>query len=802
MNVALRLIRWSLLAFLILVLLLICGIWLVLRGSLPQYSETVDMTGLIAPVTVERDALGSVTIRAQDHHDVVRALGYVHAQERFFEMDLMRRSAAGELAELFGATALPADRKARPHRMRARASATLERLPASQRQLLDAYRDGVNNGLDALAAPQFPYLLTRTRPRAWRSEDSLLVVKAMYFTLNDANNRRELAFSAMHASLPQAAYRFLTAGGGTWDAPLIGAAFHWPPPPSADELDLRKLDPSLMRRPDERYLDEHSDNLPGSNSFAVSGTLASGAALIANDMHLDLRVPNIWFRTRLIYPNSRRVGRMNDVIGASLPGTPAVAVGSNRHIAWSFTNSNGDFLDWIRITRHPADASRYRSVTGWKSIIVHREILHALGAPDETLDVQDTEWGPILATDHDGTPLALAWTAHRPGAVNMELALLEQAETVDEAISIAQNSGIPAQNFIVGDREGKIGWTIAGRIPARIGGYDPVLPADWDAPGTGWNGWLMPKQYPLIVDPPGRRLWSANARPVDGFMLDRLGDGGYELGARAKQIRDSLREQEQFSPASMLAIQLDDRALFLARWQQLLELTLNRTEATPWHAQMKQALSDWNGHAATASVGYRMVRAFRQEVIDSVLDGFAAVVRSSDPDFVLPKLSQAEHAVWALIERRPQHLLPPGYADWEDLLAISAKRVAERMWSQPGGIAARSWGERNTARIRHPFSHALPEFVANWLDMPKDALPGDNNMPRVQSPAFGASERFAVAPGDEEHGYFEMPGGQSGHPLSPYYGSGHTDWVTGKPTPFLPGSPGQILHLRPAAKIS
>ena len=801
MTAAPRLIRWFLLIFLILALSLAGSIWLVLRDSLPQYGGTVGVAGLAAPVTVERDALGSVTLRAQDRHDTVRALGYIHAQERFFEMDLMRRSAAGELAELFGPSALPADRKARGHRMRARASTTLEQLPAAQRQLLDAYRDGVNDGLDALGTRPFPYLLTRTRPLAWRSEDSLLVVKAMYFTLNDASNRRELAFSIMHAALPDAAYRFLTASGGTWDAPLIGTALHWPQPPSADELDLRKLDPGLMRRRDERGLGEHSNDLPGSNSFAVAGTLASGAALVANDMHLDLRVPNIWFRTRLIYPNSRHPGLMNDVIGASLPGTPAIAVGSNRQIAWSFTNSYGDFIDWVRVKQHPADASRYRSAAGWKSVTTHREILHVRGGPDETLDVYETEWGPILAIDHDGTSLALAWTAHRPGAVNMELTLLEQAETVDEAIAIAQNAGIPAQNFIVGDRKGKIAWTIAGRIPARTGGYDPILPGDWNTPDTGWNGWLAPERYPLIVDPPGRRLWSANARTVDGPMLDRLGDGGYELGARAKQIRDSLRERKHFSPASMLAIQLDDRALFLARWQELLELTLNRTEPAPWRAEMELALGDWNGHAATASVAYRVVRAYRHEVMDNVLDGFAAAVRRSDPDFVLPKLSQAEYVVWTLIESRPQHLLPPGYADWEELLVTCARRVAERMQTQPGGIAARRWGERNTARIRHPLSHSLPGFIANWLDMPKDALPGDDHMPRVQSPAFGASERFAVAPGNEEHGYFEMPGGQSGHPLSPYYGGGHTDWVAGKPTPFLPGPPEQTLHLRPTAKV-
>ncbi|MDN5882306.1 MAG: penicillin acylase family protein, partial [Nitrosospira sp.] len=691
--------------------------------------------------------------------------------------------------------ALPADRKTRVHRMRARASAALVRFPSAQRQLLDAYRDGVNDGLDALAVRPFPYLLTRTRALAWRSEDSLLVVKSMYFTLNDAGNHRELAFSTMRAALPETAYRFLTASGGAWDAPLVGAALHWPQPPSADELDLRNLDPGLMRR-----AEKHIDNLPGSNSFAVTGALAGGAALVANDMHLDLRVPNIWFRTRLIYPNSRRPGFMNDIVGASLPGTPAIAVGSNRRVAWSFTNSYGDFVDWVRVTRHPADASRYRSAEEWKPIVVHREVLHARGAPDEMLDVYETEWGPILATDHDGASLALAWTAHRPDAVNMELMRLEEAETANEAIAIAQNAGMPAQNFIVGDRQGKIAWTISGRIPARTGGYDPALPADWSTTGTGWNGWLLPEQHPLIVDPPGQRLWSANARAVDGLMLDQLGDGGYDLGARAKQIRDRLREREDFSPASMLAIQLDDRALLLARWRQLLERTLDGKEAMPWRLEMEQALGDWNGQAATASVAYRLVREFRQEVIDNVLSGFAAAVRRRDPDFVLPKLRQAEHAVWTLIEHRPPHLLPPGYTDWEDLLGTCARRVAEQMRNEPGGIAARSWGERNTARIRHSFSAALPGFIANWLDMPDDALPGDNNMPRVQSPAFGASERFAVAPGDEEHGYFEMPGGQSGHPLSPYYGSGHTGWVAGKPTPFLPGPPEQTLNLRARAR--
>jgi penicillin amidase len=800
MTTALRVGYRLLLSVFMLALLAAGSIWLLLRGSLPEYSGTVNVSALAEPVTVERDSLGSVTIRAQDRHEMVWGLGYVHAQERFFEMDLMRRRSAGELAEIFGPAALPADRDARKHRMRSRAGAILEALPDEQRRLLDIYRDGVNHGLAALSTRPFPYLLTRTRPAEWRSEDSILVVKSMYFTLNDVNDSREIAFSTMRAALPESAYRFLTASGGAWDAPLLGAALEWPEPPSADELNLRKLDPALTSPKNGPPLDESVDQLPGSNSFAVAGPLADGAALIANDMHLKLRVPNIWFRTRLIYPNSRHPELVNDVIGVSLPGTPAITVGSNRKIAWSFTNAYGDFIDWVRVARHPADALRHRSATGWKAITVHHEVLHVRGAQDETLDIYETEWGPILSTDHDGTPLAQVWTAHRPGSVNMALTDLEQAETVDEAVAVAHRAGIPAQNFIVGDKQGKIAWTIAGRIPARAGGYDPTVPADWSHPGTGWQGWLAPAQYPLILAPSTQRLWSANARAVDGLMLERLGDGGYDLGARAKQIRDGLFEREHFTPGAMLELQLDDRALFLGRWRELLDQTLNRAEAAPWRSEMQKTLRDWNGHASTASVSYRLVRAFRQEVIQRALEGFEAAVRQSHPTFAMPILNQAEHPVWMLIEHRPQHLLPSRYADWEALLGACAQNVAMRMQQQPGGIAARHWGEHNTASIRHPISHALPAPIANWLDMPRVQLPGDSKMPRVQSPDFGASNRFAVSPGREEHGYFAMPGGQSGHPLSPYYGSGHANWVKGEQTPFLPGPPQQTLYLLPIAK--
>lgn len=775
------------------ILTAMAAIWLLLRGSLPIYEGEQSLPGLLDSVTVERDVLGTATLHGKNRLDLARTLGFIHAQERFFEMDLLRRKAAGELAELFGTAALPADRKARMHRMRERVRIMLQQLPENQYRLLEAYRDGVNTGLDSLTVRPFGYLLTRTLPRAWHCEDSLLAVIAMYITLQETSIERELGLSVMHAALPESVYHFLTAGGGEWDAPLDGSTFEWPAYPAVTEIDLRKLG-----RPVRQNTSFRESLSAGSNSFAVAGSLTAGSALVANDMHLSLRVPGLWFRTRLVYPDPEHADRTVDISGVSLPGAPAIVAGSNRHIAWGFTNAYGDFADWIRVTLDPADPSRYYDHGKWKPIAVQHETLQVHGAPDEILEIHETEWGPILARDHDGVPLALAWTAHRPEAVNLDIIRLERVESIDEAVIIAQNMGIPAQNFIVGSKSGDIAWTIAGRIPSRIGEYDPSLPADWGNRPIGWNGWLPPADYPLSINPPEMRLWNGNSRMIDGALLDKLGDGGYELGARSRQIRDRLYALEQFSAADLLAIQLDDRALLLTRWKQLLDQTLQKIPAAGWRTEMQQALHDWNGHASPQSVAYRIVRNFRHEVMKHSLSGFITAVASSYPDFIMPRLNQAEHAVWKLIEQRPLHLLPSGSGDWDNVLAVSAQRVAERMQTRPGGIPARTWGEVNTADIRHPISRALPEWIAKWLNMPPDQLPGDHHMPRVQTPDFGASLRFVVAPGKEEQGFFQMPGGQSGHPLSPYYGSGHSDWLTGKPSPFLPGPAEQTLHLHPS----
>lgn len=801
--------RNFLIALLGFILLAVSSAGLLLYGSLPQYEGQVRMSNLHTPVMVERDALGSVTITGQNRVDLATALGFVHAQERFFEMDLMRRQTAGELAELFGKSALPIDLKRRKYRMRARARQILQQLPQNQQQLLKAYRTGVNQGINALSVRPYPYLLTRTQPSEWLEEDSLLVVFTMFIILNELNSSRELGLSIMKAELPATFYQFLTASGGPWDAPLMGEPFTWPPMPLPDEFNLREQpapDPQLLAH--QLIYDE---SLPGSNNFAVAGTLAAstdGAALVANDMHLTLRAPNVWFRTRLIQTgenNDSHVTNRIDISGISLPGVPLIVIGSNRHIAWSFTNSYGDFADWVRITLDADDHSQYLSSSGWKPIQTFQETIKVRNAPAEEITVQETEWGPVITKDHDGVPLSLVWTAFQPGGLNLNLIELEHVRSADEAIIIAQQTGMPAQNFIVGDKDGQIHWTIAGRIPVRSGDFDPLVPSDWTDPDTGWKGWLEPADYPLIRNPESGRLWTANTRTVNFEMLKVLGDGGYDLGARSKQIRDSLFAREQFTEEDLMAIQLDHRALFFIRWHELLKSSLKQaTEQTneqsrntlPYH-QLLAILEDWDGLAATDSVAYRIVRSFRHTVINTLLNAFSVEILQRHPDFELPRLNQVEHAIWQLIEERPIHLLPKSSTDWDQFLQHCIKQSIVKLQGKSEDITSYTWGKDNTAQIRHPLSQRLPGWIAKWLDMPDDPLPGDMHMPRIQTPDFGASQRSVVAPGQEEQGYFDMPGGQSGHPLSPYYGSGHARWVSESPTPFLPGAAEKSLALVP-----
>jgi penicillin amidase len=772
------------------------------RGSLPQLDGTCHVPGLSAPVRVERDGLGVPTVHAASRADLAAGLGFVHAQDRFFQMDLQRRLAAGELAALAGPVALDLDRRHRLHRFRAVARRALARLDGRHRAELEAYVRGVNAGLESLGVRPFEYLALGRAPEPWTAEDSILVMLSMYLLLQQHDVAVESALGVARETLPDELFRLLAAPGDEWDAPLEGAAFATPPLPSAMVFDVR-TEPLPFPEP-PRGRDRAA--IPGSNNWAVDGKHTShGGALLANDMHLGLGVPNTWYRAALVWKDAR--GNERRAWGATLPGGPGLVVGSNGRAAWGLTNSEGDWADLVRLEIDPSDPGRYRTPDGSEPFQTFTEVIQVKGGPDVERPVRWTRWGPVLDDTeyHRLQPLALRWVAHDAEALNLRILDLVEADTLEEAVAVAASCAGPQCNFLAADAAGDVGWTLFGRIPRRVG-FDGRTPESWADGTRRWDGYLDPAEAPRILRPKSGRLWTANNRAVAGEKLARLGLGGYDRGARAGQIRDRLFAKERLDEADMLAIQLDDRALFLDRWRKLLLDVLSG----PWadedarRGELRRRVARWGGRADRDSAGYGPVLDYHRRVSRAVLTPLTARCRRVDATIHVGLWRSQEGAVWRILRERPAHLLDPRYPSWDGLLRAAADDVLRDEENAGPDPAARTWRRRNVSRIRHPLAAGLRGVpllgaaLGGWLDLDMAAEPLDGgwgDMPRVQMPAFGASERFAVSPGREQLGYFHMPCGQSGHPLSPHYRDGHAAWARGEATPFLPGEAVHVLTL-------
>jgi penicillin amidase len=813
------------------------GLWWVARRSLPQLDGAASLPGLSAVVTVDRDAAGVPTVHGATRRDVAKALGYLHAQDRFFQMDLLRRRSAGELAELFGEAAVPADREARIHGFRTLAGKALALMPPAHRELVDAYTAGVNAGLAALRAQPFEYVVLRVRPQPWRPEDSLLVAYSMVLDLQDSRGRYEQMLAAIQYAYGRTMLDFLAPEGTELDAALDGGTFPQPRVPGPDIIDLRKhkTDTVAGNRTLSRLGMSDGETAPGSNVFAIAGSrTANGSALLANDMHLHLGVPAVWYRAELNWsdegatdkvqvtsskfqgprtadqsPNpasgtlnheSAPAGRPEGhrVTGVTLPGLPLVIAGSNGHIAWGFTNAYADTVDIVIAELSTIDPQLYKNGADLLKMEARKETIRVKGGDPVDVTTLWTIWGPVIGDINHARSLVLHWVFDDPAAFNLNLLELENAPDAATALALAPHFGLPAQNFMVADRGGAIGWTVAGLLPRRVG-FDGRLPAIWGYGDRRWNGYLPADDYPRILSPPAGQLWSANNRPVSGASYLKLGNGGYESAARARQIRDDLTALAMpATPRDLLAVQLDDRAMLLKRWQELLlaALTPDAVASRPGRAELRRLVAQWGDHASTDSAAYTLVRRWREAVAGRVLDPVFEPCLNQDESFNFHRLNY-EAPLWQLVRQRPPNFLTPDCLTWDDLFLKAADDVQK--WADHEGVPLRrlTWGARNTTRIQHPFSRFLPGVLARLIDMPASPLPGDRDMPRIQGPDFGASERFVVAPGHEEEGVFHMPGGQSGHPLSPYYRAGYDDWAQGRPTPFLPGPAQHTLRLEP-----
>lgn len=781
----------------LLILLLVSSIFLTwlysqIDSALPMLEGKATLFGLTELVTVERDEQGIPTIKAKNRADLALATGFIHAQERFFQMDLLRRNSAGELASLFGDLALNYDKSIRRHRFRERARDIVKQLPKEQMALLSAYTRGVNAGIYQLKAAPFEYILLRQAPVEWQEEDTILTVLSMYLDLQYREGEREQTLGLMQSTLPTEVYEFLNPKGSIWDAAIDGSMYQPSTLPTIPWSNITRqrteANKAQVTNPKVAMADKYqSDLLPGSNNWAVAGAISStGSAIVANDMHLGIRVPNTWFRASFEYP-SPQAGETIKMTGLTLPGTPAMVAGSNGHIAWGFTNSYGDWSDVV-ILDTSADHQQYLTPEGFVDFIEYKQIIAVKDSESVEVTIKETIWGPVIGENEKGQLLAYRWVAHDTEAVNFQHIALEQSQNVDQAFKVAATAGIPAQNMMVGDKTGNIGWTIMGPIPRKSNKFGDV-PTSWSDGTNQWQGYLEEAEYPKIKNPNTHRLWTANSRVVGDSMLDKLGNGGYALGARAQQIKQRLFEHETFNETALLQIALDDEAIFLDRWRQLLLRQVVTTQASknkPQWQYARKLLEEKSFHASVDSVAYRLSQNFRINVRNAVFSSLNERLKNASHAYSFKTIRhQIETPLWALINQQPDNFLTEQQGSWQLLLTSAFSETLADMTKEQT-LNAATWGQLNLSEIRHPLSKAVP-LIGNWLDMPSSQLAGDSYMPRVQGTSFGASERMIVSPGHEESGILHMPTSQSGHPWSPYYGLGHNDWALGKPSPFLPG---------------
>lgn len=747
------------------------------------------------PVEVSRDAAGIPTIRSQSREDLSFALGYLHAQERLFQMDLLRRNSAGELSELFGPLALTHDKRIRVHQFRVRAEKYVNHLAPHHKTILTQYTAGINQGMSELGAKPLEYWLLNKTPQPWREADSLLVLYSMYIDLQYEDGDRERLLGHLNRNLMPDVFQFLTPEGSRWDAAIDDTQFSPPKLPN-NTISLAPLlndisavnDISAEKSSDFSLFDHPHEALKGSNNWVVSGEITPhNSAIVADDMHLGLGVPNIWYRASFRYGDDEQQVAAD---GVTLPGVPAIVVGSNRHIAWGFTNSYGDWNDVIRLTLDES-GQQYLTPDGFRHFDVETETILVGGQKPERIEIKRTIWGPVIGQDHDGSLIALRWVAHDPEGINFDLLDMEQATNLNQAIKVANGAGIPAQNIVIGDQNGDIAWTIAGVIPNKTGQVNWQLPQNWGKGHAEWQGYLDESLYPSVINPKQQRIWTANSRVVGGEMYAKIGNGGYALGARSTQIKRRLFEKQSLTEMDLFAIQNDHKAEFLAPWQNFLltEVMTDSFVDTYDLGELKQLIENWGEAAAIDSVGYLFVREFRLAIRDALFAGLQnelnVASHKSKASLHLIR-HQLEIPMWQLVNEQPPHLKPSSYPSWQSFLQQMVVNTREQLVVNYGDLSQATWGAYNTATIQHPLAKAIPAL--SWLlDMTPAPAAGDSYMPRVQGKSFGASQRMVVAPGQEEQGIMQMPAGQASHPLSPYFGIGHQAWLEGKPTPFLPG---------------
>lgn len=761
-------------------------LWLrrAMRASLPQLDGQLRVPELSQPVTVRRDRHGVPHIQAQTIDDMVIAQGYVTAQDRLWQLDMLRRYAAGDLSEILGPAWIEHDRTQRILGIREAADAALHAMPAEDRRFLDDYARGVNaymiEARDHLPAE---FRLLHYQPQPWQPLDSLLTALNMAQTLSmdfPTKLARETIVARLHSpELEQDLYPV-----GSWrdhppvtTQPDITAPQDVPripldpsqvaiPHSAEDILQVEKLLPAPM-------LPDCRDCAPGSNEWVVSGAHSvTGKPLLSNDMHLDHTIPDTWYEAQLT------AGAFN-VAGVTLPGVPFVIVGHNARIAWGFTLLYADIQDvYVEQTR----GHEYKTAQGWQPFIEDHPVIHVRGGRDVTLDRLRTVHGPVISPllPHEHRTLTLRWTIYDPDAVTIPFYRLDSAQNWEQFRAALSLFGGPPQNVVYGDVDGNIGYQAAGKIPSRPGGLMGVPIADEN---HEWHGYIPFDTLPSVYDPPNGILATANARVTpDNDPVPLTLD--WAAPYRNERIWKVLASKPQMSAADMLALQNDvSSALDLELAQRLTYAIDHADHAGRRLRQAADQMRTWDGELTKSSSAAAIVNATRALLWPMLLRP------KLGDDWKIYHWYSSSFVEEQIVANQPQRWLPRGYRSWNDFLADA---VARALAASHAPMPLRDWhsGDMHPVDVRHPL-YGLAPWMRRWTGTGWHPQSGDGTTVKQVAGDLGPSERLTVDFSNLDSSTLNLVIGESGNPLSPYYLDHWPYWYAG--TTFrLPFSAGAV----------
>jgi penicillin G amidase len=818
---------------LLLFLLAIAGLlfwcYWVARSALPQLDGKLTVPGLTVPVTVTRDVHGAPTIEAGNLQDLFFAQGYVTAQDRLFQMDGMRRFAAGELAEIVGLGQLEHDRQQRILGIREAARKTVETMSSDDRARFDTYARGVNAFIES-HRDHLPieFRILHYSPQPWSAEDSALIGAYMVEDLTTSPRHaltREKILAKIGPDLTADLYvnsswrdRPPTVARPTMDqnqnpdgddddddedsgpdSSVARATLHRGPADAFGTSIGRTVLRGLMSTQNDiafffgsapLFFDD-SPSMLGSNDWVVSGAhTVSGKPLLSNDMHLGFQMPNLWYEAHLrCVATGCTPNPTFDVAGVTLPGYPFVIVGHNQRVAWGFTNI-GPTIEDVYIENFNA-SGQYQTPSGWKDPEHRRDVIHVKGRADVAFDVQLTRHGPIVTDLVPGETrkLALRWTLYE--GPRSPFFAIDSAANWDEFQKAFSEFDAPGQNVVYADVDGNIGYHATGKVPIRRTG-DGSLPEDGSNDDHEWVGYIPFDKLPSIFNPESGIIGTANGRIAPSKYPYSISTE-WEAPWRTDRIYRVLASGKKFAPADMLALQTDiysdlDR-LFGERFVYAVDHAKNPSARAKAAADI---LRQWDGRMTADSAAPTIVEESREELTRLLLEPKLGVA-PKDPAQLKSTLSWKSYhwmmeTVWLdnVVEHQLKRWLPDRYATFDELLVAAVESAVDAS-AAPRDLNTWKWGPANSIDIQNPVLGQIP-LLNHWTGPGRREASGSDYTVKAMHRTYGPSERITDDLANLDRSSLNLVTGEAGNFLSPYYMDQWDAWYTGFtfPWPFSP----------------